>query len=63
LNLQRTQQRKSFPVMVAIGSALGSEYSEQWIESMTETPMQREMLKMATEKAKSNVQSRMNQFE
>jgi hypothetical protein len=52
LNIQRTQQRKAFPVMVAIGSALGSEYSDQWVESMTETPNQRDFLKAAAERAR-----------
>jgi hypothetical protein len=49
-------------MMVAIGSALGSDYSEQWVESMTETPMQREMLKLATQRAKASTNSAMGSF-
>jgi len=49
-------------MMVAIGAALGSEYSEQWVESMTETPIQRRMLKDATEKAKSQMATHKGSF-
>ncbi len=46
--------------MVAIGQAIGSEFSDAWIEAMTETSMQKEFLRMATDKAKTTLKTGLN---